>query len=227
MQNGRTSNIIITYSAIDNDNDDNRATCIMIFIMPMPMLFLLLLTMTMAMAMWMIMMIMLCMFALPRVFVLHANAHICHVKSQPKCYVKITHAPPSKSPPLFPFWPFAVWCMVSSLPFSYPQFGNIFIKYAQSEVAIPWQFIKCTLHCFPLALPHRFALQLDHLLRSTPPLPKYVVHPHIAQISFEIALQWKMLPWGGKTGKYLSLFFTYFKHGTSKDKITLDNLISK
>lgn len=63
--------------------------------MPIPMLMLplLLLQLTMTMAMWMIMMIMLCMFALPRVFVLHANAHICHVKSQPKCYVKITHAP--------------------------------------------------------------------------------------------------------------------------------------
>lgn len=30
----------------------------------------------------------LCVFVL-----LHANAHICHVKSQPKCYVKINHAP--------------------------------------------------------------------------------------------------------------------------------------
>lgn len=140
MQNGRTSNIIITHSAIDNDNDDNRATCIMIIIMPIPMLMLplllLQLTMTMAMWMWMIMMIMLCMFALPRVFVLHANAHICHVKSQPKCYVKITHAPPSKSPSHILTLRSLVHSLLS-LPFSSPQFGNIFIKYAQSEVAIP------------------------------------------------------------------------------------------
>lgn len=137
MQNGRTSNIIITHSAIDNDNDDNRATCIMIIIMSIPMLMLpLLLQLTMTKAMWMIMMIMLCMFALPRVFVLHANAHICHVKSQPKCYVKITHAPPSKSPSHILTLRSLVHSLLS-LPFSSPQFGNIFIKYAQSEVAIP------------------------------------------------------------------------------------------
>lgn len=60
------------------------------------------------------------------------NAHICHVKSHPKCYVKISLPTPPTPPPLCT-GPCSSW----------NPFGNIFIKYAQSEVAIPWQFIKC------------------------------------------------------------------------------------